>query len=227
MNYYLQVELINMDFTEQSIAAECQEDNDYSVVHSDLGPLSRGHWSRMSLPPRLSYLEGFLERARLYSGACKTQAMEDFDNKLSNDNSDNKHGNDSASSSLAASGDLDDNIEDFKDVYCDNEDSNINLSCVCSTLETNMQQQAVESLSHCVTSDNAVSIEIHLEDCDNAGQMEDTFAGFEIVERLVDDPEGSILTETQETPLSDLEHFHLQDGTAEDIHTEAMVILPD
>ncbi|GFR72304.1 SH3 domain-binding protein 5-like protein [Elysia marginata] len=70
-----QVELINMDFTEQSIAnseePDCSEDYDYPPIDPNLAN-PRGHWTRMSLPPRLNYLEGFLERARKLSGEQKT-----------------------------------------------------------------------------------------------------------------------------------------------------------
>ncbi|CAG5124536.1 unnamed protein product, partial [Candidula unifasciata] len=219
-----QVELINMDFTEQSIAAECQEDKDFSIVHSDLGPLSRGHWSRMSLPPRLSYLDGFIERARLYTGTCKNQATEDFDDQLSRENIDNKPGSGSAGSSVAACGDVEDNIEDFRDVYGDTEENIINdnnVTCVCSSLENNMPQQPAEDVSQLVTANKAGSIEIHLKDVDDDDPcQEDTITGFEFVEKPVDQTESSsVITETE-----NLEHFHLQDEVAEELHT---VILHD
>lgn len=55
-----------MDFSEQSIQSHRNEDDEVSEFMDD-GPLcsiQRGHWSRMSLPPRLSHLEGYLDRAR-------------------------------------------------------------------------------------------------------------------------------------------------------------------
>lgn len=60
-----QVELINLDFTESSILPESIDD---SHCYEDRSAITRGHWSRLSLPPRLSYLEGFLERARMFTG---------------------------------------------------------------------------------------------------------------------------------------------------------------
>ena len=69
-----------MDFTEQSITnpeeADCDDDYDYPPIDPNLAN-SRGHWSRMSLPPRLNYLEGFLERARKFSGDQRTPEQED------------------------------------------------------------------------------------------------------------------------------------------------------
>ncbi|KAH9498206.1 hypothetical protein Btru_007941 [Bulinus truncatus] len=70
-----QVELINMDFSEQSILTEALDDG--LCFGEDRTPIPRGHWSRMSLPPRLSYLEGFLERARLYSSNAGQKAEVD------------------------------------------------------------------------------------------------------------------------------------------------------
>ena len=58
-----QVEFLNMDFSDISMSRE-QEGYASSTLPS---PLTRNSWSRMSLPPRLSYLEEFLSRAKRLS----------------------------------------------------------------------------------------------------------------------------------------------------------------
>ncbi|XP_055901630.1 uncharacterized protein LOC106069192 [Biomphalaria glabrata] len=80
-----QVELINMDFSEQSIGSEAVDDSAY--FGEDRMPVPRGHWSRMSLPPRLSYLEGFLERARLYSSSAGQKNDDNFEDKAVSEDS--------------------------------------------------------------------------------------------------------------------------------------------
>ena len=59
-----QVEFLTMDFSDASIS---QEREDYSSATLP-SHLTRNSWSRMSLPPRLSYLEGFISRAKRLSG---------------------------------------------------------------------------------------------------------------------------------------------------------------
>ncbi|XP_059141721.1 uncharacterized protein LOC131929494 isoform X2 [Physella acuta] len=86
-----QVELINMDFSEQSIMNEAGDET--QCFGEDRASITRGHWSRMSLPPRLSYLEGFLERTRLYNEhvggevRSESQQYEDGDNLQSSSSS--------------------------------------------------------------------------------------------------------------------------------------------
>lgn len=60
-----------MDFSEQSITSHRTEDDIGIEFMDEGGPSSgpssaiqRGQWSRMSLPPRLTYLEGYIDRAR-------------------------------------------------------------------------------------------------------------------------------------------------------------------
>lgn len=67
-----------MDFSEQSILNEAGDET--QCFGEDRASITRGHWSRMSLPPRLSYLEGFLERTRLYNehvgGELKSESQQ-------------------------------------------------------------------------------------------------------------------------------------------------------
>lgn len=65
-----QVEFLTMDFTDASISLE-REDYSSAALPSHL---TRNSWSRMSLPPRLSYLEGFISRAKRLSGEFDSSA---------------------------------------------------------------------------------------------------------------------------------------------------------
>ena len=76
-----------MDFSEQSIAAtsdaavpEVSREAEDEGPDVNSGALRRGHWARMSLPPRLSYLDGFLQRSRNISGDQAGEASLDGEN---------------------------------------------------------------------------------------------------------------------------------------------------
>ncbi|CAL1537820.1 unnamed protein product [Lymnaea stagnalis] len=100
-----QVELINMDFSENSIITES---NDDSHCYEDRSAITRGHWSRLSLPPRLSYLEGFLERARMFTG----EACEKSDPSSQQDDMDMSESSTNGSHSCQDKSDVED-IEDI------------------------------------------------------------------------------------------------------------------
>lgn len=209
-----------MDFTEQSITADAQDDSDYNLIHTDPSVLNRGHWSRMSLPPRLSYLEGFLERARLYLGDRKIHNLEDTEEKSSVDIG-SKNGSGSARSSVAASGDLDDNAGDFKDEDYDNNVGNRNeniADTACSPAIINKEPHLDdENTTVCNNVDVEVNVEIHVEDVSGAGH-DDT---------LTNTAEGeSVDVEVLEavgTPYMD--DISLQIDTAGEVSTEVTVFV--
>ncbi|KAK7092636.1 nucleolar protein dao-5-like [Littorina saxatilis] len=63
-----QVEFLTMDFSDVNL------DRDIGYSSTTLPPnLKRNTWSRMSLPPRLTYLDGFLNRAKRLSGEFDPQ----------------------------------------------------------------------------------------------------------------------------------------------------------
>ncbi|XP_005104675.1 uncharacterized protein LOC101846373 [Aplysia californica] len=112
-----QVEFLTLDFNEQSIACDTSgdpEEPDYEPMNT--GALRRGNWARMSLPPRLSYLEGFLERTRHLSGGGVGVSPEDEEGSgVAEDGCRGNQEEDSRSSVVDSGGDFQDKLNDFQD----------------------------------------------------------------------------------------------------------------